>query len=263
LSVRTFAVDWSGRKTGERTVICLAEATEGRLLQVKSGFSREEVISHLIEMKDDDPNLIVGFDFSFSLPGWFVNENGCDSALDFWPVVADRGEGWLAECSDPFWGRPGKKKPPLDAERSQLRETDVSTAAAAGQTARSPFQLSGAGSVGASTLRGMPFLQDLRNAGFRIWPWDDAAPPAAVEIWTRVAIGDTVKSDPVARIAAVKAHPGIPAELQSTASASEDLFDAAMTALWLSGNEGQLKSSKRSRRKADLLEGRTWLPSSA
>jgi len=263
MSLRTVAVDWSGRKTGERSVICLAEARAGQLLSVQSGFTREEVIAHLIEMKTEDPKIVVGFDFSFSLPGWFVADQGCNSAVDFWPVARDRGEHWLAECADPFWGRPGRKKPAPDPTRQQLRETDIATAAAVGQTPRSPFQVSGAGSVGSSTLRGIPFLPQLRAAGFKIWPWDDAAPPAAMEIWTRVAIGDTVKSSPNARIEAVKSHRGIPSPLRKPASASEDLFDAAMTALWLSENEAALAASRRSRRRADLLEGRTWLPPAA
>ncbi len=263
MSLRAVAVDWSGRKTGERSVICLAEARAGQLLSVQSGFTRAEVIAHLIEMKNEDPNLVVGFDFSFSLPGWFVAEQGCKSAVDFWPVAAERSERWLEECLDPFWGRPGRKKPTPDPERSQLRETDIATASAADQTPRSPFQVSGAGSVGASTLRGIPFLPGLRSAGFKIWPWDDATPPAVVEIWTRVAIGDTVKSNQTARTHAVKSHKGIASALRPAASASEDLFDAAMTALWLSENEASLTSSKRSRRKADLLEGRTWLPPKA
>ncbi len=260
MSLRAVAVDWSGRKTGVRNVICLAEARAGELLRVESGFTREEVIDHLIEMKNEDPNLTVGFDFSFSLPGWFVTEQGCADAPQFWKVAAEHGERWLDDCSDPFWGKPGKKKPAPDEERPQMRVTDIATAAAAGQMPRSPFQISGAGSVGSSTLRGLPFLQVLRDAGFRIWPWDDAKPPAAVEIWTRVAIGNTVKSDAEARLEAVSAHSGIPKELQSAASESEDMFDAAMTALWLSENEAKLASSKKSRRKADLLEGCTWLP---
>jgi hypothetical protein len=263
LSLKAVAVDWSGRKTGERSVICLAEAQAGQLLSVQSGFTREEVIAHLVEMKNEDPNLVVGFDFSFSLPGWFVTEQGCKSAVEFWPVAAELGEQWLEQCTEPFWGRPGKKKPAPDSGRSQLRDTDIATASAADQTPRSPFQVSGAGSVGSSTMRGIPFLPQLRAAGFKIWPWDDATPPAAVEIWTRVAIGDTVKSNPTARINAVKSHKGIPPSLRASASASEDLFDAAMTALWLSENEASLTSSKRSRRKADLLEGRTWLPNEA
>jgi hypothetical protein len=260
VSLRAVAVDWSGRKTGERSVICLAEARAGRLLSVQAGFTREEVIAHLIEMKSGDPNLVVGFDFSFSLPGWFVTDQGCKSAVDFWPVAAERGEQWLDQCVDPFWGRPGKKKPAADPERSQLRETDIATASASAQTPRSPFQVSGAGSVGSSTLRGIPFLPELRAAGFKIWPWDDATPPAAVEIWTRVAIGDTVKSNQTARTEAVRSQKGIPSALRAAASASEDLFDAAMTALWLSENESALASTRKSRRKADVLEGRTWLP---
>ena len=262
--MRTIAIDWSGRKAGERQVIRVAEARDGKLVRIEGGRSRTEVIDHLISEKLRDPNLVAGFDFSFSLPAWFVLEQGCKSAPDLWRSAEERGEDWLASCDDPFWGRAGRKRPPHDEQRPQLRRTDVQTAAAAqprGLTPRSPFQISGAGSVGASTVRGLPCLARLRDAGFNIWPWNDVAPPAAIEIWTRIAIGDTVKSSASARLEAVAADRRIPKALKDAVAESEDSFDAATTAVWLSAHTDALLATRRSNSRIDRLEGKTWLPS--
>src|SRR6202012_1913196 len=40
-----------------------------------------------------------------------------------------------------------------------------------GITAKSPFQIGGSGSVGTGSLRAMPALLRLREAGFRVWPF--------------------------------------------------------------------------------------------
>lgn len=261
--MRAIAVDWSGRRQGERAAIRIAEAADGILARVEGGFDRAEVVAHLIAEAQRDPGLVVGLDFSFSLPAWFVESLGLEGGPELWDEAARSGEDWLAACEPPFWGLPGRRRPPEDPARPQLRRTDVETAAIAvpgGLAPRSPFQVSGAGSVGASTVRGLPHLAALRDAGLRVWPWDALEPPAVVEIWTRVAIGATVKSDPLARLEAARRSPGIPAALEPAVAETEDSFDAAMTAVWLSKNVGRAIGSPRSTDPIDLLEGRTWLP---
>ena len=266
MAARTIAVDWSGRKTGERSAIRAAQAREGMLIRLDGGFSRPEAIEYLSAELESDPELFVGLDFSFSLPAWFLRERGLSSGEELWSVAADEGESWLSACEPPFWGRAGRKRPEASALRPQMRATDEATAAAAVPrplVPRSPFQVSGAGSVGASSIRGMPFLDVLRAAGFNIWPWDDARAPAVVEIWTRMAIGSTVKSSASARERAVAQHSGIPSGLEAAAAESEDTFDAAMTALWMSSHIGALDGAPASTAPLDRLEGRTWLPPDA
>ena len=64
-----------------------------------------------------------------------------------------------------------------------------------GITPKSPFQIGGSGSVGTGSLRAMPFLLRLREAGFRVWPFEDAAldakrpQPLLVEMYTRLLTG--------------------------------------------------------------------------
>src|SRR5580658_616882 len=97
-----------------------------------------------------------------------------------------------------------------------------------GITPKSPFQIGGSGSVGTGSLRAMPFLLRLREAGFRVWPFEDAAletkdrsrspagmttrkattsaRPLVVEMYTRLMTGAVAKSNAEARRAYLKAR---------------------------------------------------------
>ena len=81
---RTIAVDWSGRVRGARRAIWLAEARANELVRLEDGRGRDEVADHLIALAEHEPSLVVGFDFSFSLPAWFLDANGCSSVDDLW-----------------------------------------------------------------------------------------------------------------------------------------------------------------------------------
>jgi hypothetical protein len=233
-------------------------------VRVEGGRDRTEVVDHLIKQAESDPELVAAFDFSFSLPGWFLKQCGLSSAPQLWDLAATEGELWLGNCEPPFWGLAGRKRPAVDESRPGLRLTDIETAAAAGGLVpRSPFQISGAGSVGASTVRGLPHLARLRAAGFNVWPWDQLKPPAVVEIWTRVAIGQTVKSSQEARSQAVQSDARIPKRLKLAAAETEDSFDAAVTAVWLSDHIEPALNTPASTNRVDLLEGKTWTPAAA
>jgi hypothetical protein len=68
-NARLIAIDWSGRSgADQRRAIWLAEATGGELVRLEGGRTRDELVELLIAEADRDPNLIVGFDFAFSLP---------------------------------------------------------------------------------------------------------------------------------------------------------------------------------------------------
>ena len=60
--------------------------------------------------------------------------------------------------------------------------------------AKSTFQIGGAGSVGTGSLRGMPHLRRLRQAGFSIWPFHSASPWTVMEIYPRLLTGPVHKS---------------------------------------------------------------------
>ena len=112
---RVVAVDWSGDKgPGQRKKIWAGVWTgsTGRVT-LESGRTREELVAWLIAMSRETPRMVVGFDFSFSYPAWFLQELGIGSAPAFWRLVADgQGERWLhRECDDGrFWGIPGSQR---------------------------------------------------------------------------------------------------------------------------------------------------------
>ena len=102
---RIVAVDWSGRATGERHHLWLAEAVDGEPGRLWNA-TRPEAADRLLAVAAEDDQLVVGLDFGFSLPAWFLHEQGIAPVEDLWSN-GDRLEQWLAACQPPFWGRSG------------------------------------------------------------------------------------------------------------------------------------------------------------
>ena len=218
--MRIVAADWSGRITGERRHLWLAEVVDGRPRRLWNA-SRDEAAAALIALAEQDAGLVVGLDFCFSMPDWFLCTHRVASAPDLWADV-DRLERWLRECKPPFWGRPGRARPP------GFEEYRVTELRAGRPRPKSAFQIGGAGAVGTASLRGMPVLARLRDAGFHIWPFDPPGRPLVLEVWPRhLTVPPIVKSRADARAA----YAGIPAAWRRMTDASEDAFDAAVSAL--------------------------------
>jgi hypothetical protein len=239
--VSVVAVDWSGRATGERRHLWTAEAHDGELVRLVGGRTRAEVIDELVARADDAPGVVVGFDFSFSLPAWYLRDRGHATARALWDAAATDGEAWLRDCDPPFWGRPGRPRPDLPAH---FRHTEADVAAVGGIRPKSSFQIGGAGSVGTGSVRGFPALARLQDAGFTIWPFDaPARPPVAVEIWPRAFTGPVVKSRATARAAYLDHHlPDLRSALRDAAVEREDAFDAAVSAVVMSRHEPALRA---------------------
>src|SRR5665213_3828503 len=197
---RIVALDWSGRvdAAGQRRHIWAGVWTAGAGVTLEAGRTRDEVAEWLIQMAAETPRMVVSIDCCFSFPAWFLQEHRCKTVFDFWEkVAAGQGERWLArECEDVarderFWGKPHKRPEQFCGEgyRRMMRGTDwenkvaqsleggdaARAAKMKGITPKSPFQIGGSGSVGTGSLRAMPFLLRLREAGFRVWPFEDAA----------------------------------------------------------------------------------------
>jgi hypothetical protein len=256
------AVDWSGAIASVRSRLWLADARAGGLARLEHGFSRDEVVRELIDRAAREPSLVVGLDFAFSFPGWFVGELGVASARELWELVAREGEDWLARCAAPFWGRPARPRPPEAAGRSAWRATESSRLPVAGIGPKSIFQIGGAGTVGTGSLRGMPYLAELQDAGFSIWPFDPPRLPMVVEIYPRYLTGAVEKSSRIARALYLEArHAREPRELLDLAASSEDAFDAAVSALCMQRFARDFPRLVRTpRTPADVLEGRIWVP---
>ncbi len=310
---RIVAVDWSGDKgAGQKKKIWAAvwTAANGRVT-LESGRTRIELCEWLIELAAETPRMVVGFDFCFSYPAWFVAELRCETVFDLWQTVAEgKGEHWLSrECSDArFWGvagnaRSGKRPEEFCGEglRRMMRTTDwankiaprekpeltsldapissgsaaneVLRAAMAGITAKSPFQIGGSGSVGTGSLRGMATLLRLREAGFRIWPFEHAqlsthtAAPLVVEMYTRLLTGAVKKSNPLARKAYLAerrksdpAYRALARGVLAKAAESEDAFDALVCTLEMVRWRHEFSALRQTEDAILASEGITWRP---
>ena len=188
---RFLAIDWSGRVTaaGQRRHIFIASWCAG-LVTLECGYTHEEVGTLLLAAAEQTPELVVGLDFAFSFPGWWLREQNCEGGLALWQLAARDGERWLRECPEPFWGRPGRRRP---HHQEGFRHTDRRL------KCKSPFQIGGAGAVGTGSIRGMPMLARMRQAGFHVWPFQPAELPLVLEIYPRLFTGPVVKSSQRAR----------------------------------------------------------------
>ncbi len=305
---RFVGIDWSGRidAAGQRRHIWAGVWTvsaEGRVkVQLEAGRTREEIAAWLLQLGRETPRMVVGIDCCFSFPAWFLEELGCADVFGFWRLAeSGKGEQWLmrhkrgsledAARDVRFWGAPHKRPQVFSGEalRSMFRHTDydnkIAQALAGGDheraakmkgiTPKSPFQIGGSGSVGTGSLRAMPMLLQLHEAGWRVWPFEDAAltgdvfdgRPVLVEMYTRLMTGAVAKSNALARkrYLALRrredplfAHVGRAA--LKKAEDSEDAFDALVSTLEMVRCAGEFPGLRATGDPVLRLEGITWRP---
>ena len=274
---RVVAVDWSGAEaeSEQRKRIWIADVwpeRDGNVLTLEGGRTREEVAAWLMREAERTPGMVVGLDFAFSFPEWFVREEfGCAEVEAFWERVVAEGERWMRGGSRWLWGRPGVKQPEELRGDSGLgyRRTDrVEIPGIAKNRPKSPLQIGGAGAVGTGSLRGIPVLQDLRRAGFCVWPFDRPGLPVVVEIYPRVFTGDVTKSDAGARRRELeKLRTGeygawLGRGLVERAEAREDAFDALFAGLGMWEHRAEFAGLRRAEDAEEQVEGRIWAPAS-
>lgn len=298
---RLIAIDWSGRTdaSGQRRHIWAGVWTEREghkpHVALEAGRTRDEVADWLIALAAETPQMVVSIDCCFSFPAWFLTEHGCSTVFEFWQKAADGlAEQWLArECDDVarderFWGKPHKrpeqfcgtgyrrmfrgtdwdnKVDPVTSKTSAAREARL--AKMRGITPKSPFQIGGSGSVGTGSLRAMPFLLRLRNAGFRTWPFESAAAnkPLLVEMYTRLMTGPVAKSNPEARklyLTQRRKEDSLFAKISRPvlrkAESSEDAFDALISTMEMVRHRDDFARLRSTRDSELRLEGITWRP---
>jgi predicted nuclease with RNAse H fold len=138
----------------------------------------------------------------------------------------------------------------------QFRRTELALRRR-GLLPKSVFQIGGWGAVGTGSIRGMPLLLRLREAGAAIWPFDPPGWPLVLEIYPRLLTGPVVKSRPAARQAYVaRWYPN----LAEWSIASEDAFDAAVSALVMARHADNLAALPSEPDHELRLEGRIWYP---
>ena len=259
---RVIAIDWSGRGGRDQSkYIWLAEVTGGTVKRLECGRSRGQVVRHLTDLAEHDPSLIVGLDFAFSLPEWFLRKQKIDSAKELWRLLADENlfprmkevglRDWIKEPDWPFWN----KKRPADLEPAmQFRRTELEVAVP-GTQPKSAFQLVGAGQVGPGSLYGMQALDVLSRAGFSIGPFDEPKFPLVIEIFPRTLTGPVVKSDGAARARYLERF-DLDSETQVKAISSDDAFDALVSAIAMNAQADDLRALRAEPEYA--LEGKIW-----
>ena len=256
--LRYLAIDWSGALSAQKQKIWLAEASGEQLLRLESDRTREQVAEHLIAEIKSTTELIIGIDFAFSMPEWFLVNCRVSSALELWSLVEDKSETWLKDCPIPFWGKPGTKRPDL---LEQFRETEMSLPGVGSTGPKSVFQINGPGSVGTGSLRGMPILRRLHHAGFSIWPFDPIGWPLVIEIYPRILTGPVVKKSREARAHYLSTkYPQLDDVHRALAESSEDAFDAAVSALVMAANAHELDSLPLVGNPRHQVEGLIWFP---
>ena len=293
---RVVGIDWSGRvdAAGQRRHIWAGVWTEdsrGKVsVRLEAGRTRAEVAEWLIAMARETPRMVVGFDFCFSFPAWFVREeHGMGSAPEFWRRVVEEGHGerWLMRGAEDrrFWGKPHKRPAEFSGEflHRMLRATDIDCkisslipeaerqARVKGITPKSVFQVGGAGSVGTASLRGFAVLLRLREAGFRVWPFDAVelvgrdARPLVVEMYTRLNTGAVRKSNAEARAAYLlkkrkedAAYAGLSRGVLQKARAGEDAFDALVSTMVMAERRETFVGLPMPRDPLCGIEGWTW-----
>jgi hypothetical protein len=303
---RVIAVDWSGDRSvaGQRKKIWAGVWSSGAWrgkstdsVTLETGRTRSELTEWLIALSRETPRMVVGIDCCFSFPAWFLAEHGCATVFDFWAAVASgRGEEWLhCDCGDErFWGvvgrgRNGKRPQEFSGYglRRMMRTTDwenkiaprqeggdaCRAAKMRGITAKSPFQIGGSGSVGTGSLRAMSVLRRLRDAGFRVWPFDSARltheppSPLLIEMYARLLTGPVAKSNPNARKLYLAnrrkedaAYAGVSRSTLRKAWENEDAFDALVSCLEMVRWRAEFAALTATSNPVLQLEGITWHP---
>ena len=253
------AVDWSGARAGGGRRTWLAEVIGDELVFLQNRWNLERLLAWLIARAEREPLLVLGLDFAFSFPAWFVSERFGGVAEVGWEQAFAKGEAWLHDMASPFWGRSGSRRPALSGGRGHFRSTEQSLSPAFGRP-KSVFQVGGAGAVGTGSIRGMPLLARLRQAGFAIWPFNPPSLPLVVEIYPRALTGPVVKSDAAARHQYLDAWQW-PSDLPSRTrvAETEDSFDAAISARQMALHTTEFADLPAPSH-LDRVEGRIWLP---
>lgn len=260
--MRIVAVDWSGSVRARGRTTWVAEVGEdGEPVFLECGRTANALGALLIEWATAQPDMVVGLDFAFSVPLWFLRERGYASAHELWRDAATNAAAWLTECPTPFWGRPPQRtRPALPPECGWFRTTEL-LSGVAGISPKSVFQLGGAGAVGTGSLRGMALLARLHEHGFSVWPFDPPGMPCVVEIYPRALTGAVHKSQAQARRDYLDERdwPRDP-QMRTRAASTEDAFDAAVSAHEMWRHREQLRALPEAHDDTTCLEGAIWLP---
>lgn len=209
---RVAILDWSAAgkpKTGKDSIwLGITDADGTRAENIPTRHAAEARLNALIqECLSDGKRILFGVDFSLGYPAGFGKTlTGSDDPFAIWSWLADKVKDAPDNANThravaatinrffagdgPFWGNGTKtdiadlprQKPPLPDGLSEWRATEQA-ARDAGLPVKSCWQLSGAGSVGAQSLTGLPMLARLRatfSDSLSVWPFETPTSPIVI-----------------------------------------------------------------------------------
>ena len=197
-----------------------------------------------------------------------------------------RRDGWRGGGRRRFWGKPHKRPAEFSGEHlhRMLRATDIDCKIAAlipegerqarvkGITPKSVFQVGGAGSVGTASLRGFAVLLRLREAGFRVWPFDApalvgrAASAGGGDVYAvEYGGGEEVECGGAGGLFVEEAERGcgvcgVVAGRDAEGGSGEDAFDALVSTMVMAERRETFATLPMPRDPLCGIEGWTWAP---
>lgn len=256
---RFAAIDWSGAKGARQKGIAVAVCNAGEevpaLLAPGGGWSRLTILDWLLAHADGESDMLIGVDFSHSLP--FADRGAFfpdwpDSPADaraLWRIIDEIGaadddlsaSAFIdhAEISRHFRRHGGLTGDLFGTGAGRMRVVEQDCRDGGHGAAQSCFNLVGAAQVGKSSLTGMRVLHRLTDR-IPIWPFDPVPErgPLIVEIYTSIAartaglrggrskIRDPATLDRLLAAHASRAHAPL-------ARYDDHSTDAILTAAWL------------------------------
>ena len=267
--MRCIAVDWSGAKDeeGQLKGIWIAVAERSGLTRLRNGLGRSEICNLLAKEIQSGDEVVIGLDFAFSFPRWYLEQRSFLGASALWELAQRKGEIWLSGDKWPFWGRKEslyQKRPQTLKGNMQYRQTDA--ALQRDFQPKSVFQISGQGAVGTGTIRGLPILPKLREAGAAIWPFDAPRRATVVEIYPRLFYGTAMinnmklvgRNSRAAHLA--QQFPNIEQHWHDIMVGNDNAFDAGVSALVMAGHTNSLSNLSQATDPTKQLEGEIWRP---
>lgn len=204
---RIAILDWSAAgtpKTGKDSIwLAIADGSGVRSENIPTRMQAEARLNALIAEGD---RLLIGVDFSLSLPAAALERLGVDAA-GLWRRLATSHTDTAKNLSNyrnvaaelnqrlegdgPFWGNGAKADTPhlpRTKPASALPEWRAceEVAQSNGLSPKSCWQLAGAGAVGAQSLTGMPMVHRLRERGATVWPFDPINRVTIAEVYPSI-----------------------------------------------------------------------------
>jgi hypothetical protein len=170
--------------------------------------------------------------------------------------VAAQGETWLRDCPPPFWGPAGTRCTIATDTRFRACEARLREQ---GRQPKSIFQLRGAGAVATGSLRGIPGLAAVRAHGIAVWPFDPVGAHTVFEVYpslyAKVATNDVAgRARHLERFGATV----LGARERAAAIATDDAFDAVVSALAMWDRRAELLALEPARDPITAIEGAVW-----